>query len=280
MFFDPRIRSEKMADEKELSHEEWLAEERARLEKGFAFEPQPSSAASEPGPADEVLAGLGLGAGAVAGAVAPHPNPVTFEGTKAAVIVNALRKEIPDDDTRVQVEQTGDALVVTILQSQENRPQQFFPAVTATLIETPERLTVTVSELDQDTVRGAVSSMGSTLLDQGKRALLARRRGGVAGLLDTVGRVKEGVEDLVEDIQDLSLPRRVWRVIDRVGGAAEQAYLDKQRREQELQWQREAAERAWTHCEWCGRAYKDDEDNMPYCPACGAPRGERPASLK
>jgi len=268
-----------MADE-EQSHEEWLAAERARLDKGFTFEPQPSSAASKPGAGDEVLAGLGLGAGVVGGAAAPHPNPVTFEGCRAVVIVNALRAEIPDDDTRVQVDQAGDSVVVTVLQSQEKAPRQFSPALSATLIETLDTLTVTVGDLSQGTVRDTLSSIGSTLLDQGKKVLSGRGRSGVAGLLDAAGHVMKGVEGLVEDVQDLGLPRRVWEVIDRVGGAAEQAYLDERRTEQELQRKREAAERAWTHCAWCGRAYRDDEDDRADCPACGAVRGDKPASLK
>ena len=51
-----------MADEEknhdeELTHEEWLAAERARLEEGFTYEPQPSSAPAKPGTGDEILAG-------------------------------------------------------------------------------------------------------------------------------------------------------------------------------------------------------------------------------
>jgi len=268
-----------VTDDKQ-SHEEWLAAERARLDKGFSFEPQPSSAASKPSPADQALAGLGLGAGVVGGAAAPHPNPVTFEGCKAAVIVNALRTEIPGDDTRIQVDKTGNSVVVTILQSQENNPHQFSPALTATLIETPDMLTVTVSDLNQNSVRGTLSSIGSTFLDQGKKVLSGRKASGATGLLNAASHVMEGIEDLVEDIQDLGLPRRTWEVIDRVGGAAEQAYLAKRREEQELQRKREAAVRAWTHCAWCGRAYADDEDDETSCPSCGAPRGDKPVSLK
>ena len=268
--------------DKKQSHEEWLAAERERLNEGFSFEPQPSSAASDsgPAPAAQALAGLGLGAGVVGGAVAPHPNPTTFEGCKADVIVTALKKEFSGDDTHVQIAKADDSVVVTILQSQTNRPQQFTPALTATFIETPDTLTVTVSDLDQGTVRGTISSIGSTVLDQGKTILSKRRRLGVAGMLDAAGRVMDGVEDLVEDIQDLGLPRRVWEVIDRVGEAAEQAYLDQKRKEQELQWQREAAEQAWTHCASCGRRYKDSENSRTDCPSCGAPRGDKPAWLK
>lgn len=265
-----------MAD-KEQSLQEWLAEEQARLDKGFTFEPQPSSTASKPSAAGGILAGLGLGAGVVAGAVAPHPDTVTFEGVKAAVIAQALRSEIPDDDTRVQVDESGDAVVVTILHSQEDRPRQFSPALSATLIETADTLTVTVSDLSQGAVRGALGSVGSTVLDQGK-GLLFRRRG-IRGLFDAAGNIMEGAQDLVEDIQDLGLPKRVWQVIDRVGEAAEEAYLDEKRKEQERQREREAAERAWTHCESCGRAYQEDDDRMD-CPSCGAARGSKPAWLK
>lgn len=269
---------EKTRDE-ELTHEEWLAAERARLEKGFAYEPRPSSAPAKPGTADEVLAGLGLGAGVAAGSAAPHSNPTTFEGVQAAVIANALRNELPDDDTRVEAERTGDALVVTVLQSQENNPYQLLPALTVALIETAGMLTVTVSDLTERTVRGALGSIGSTVVEQGKRVLFRRRRG-VGGLFDAAGNVIEGVQDLVEDIQDLNLPRRVWTVIDRVGGAAEEAYLKDRREKQKARWEREAVERAWTRCEWCGRVYKDDEAERTDCPSCGAPRGDKPASLK
>jgi len=259
---------EKTRDE-ELTQEEWLAAERARLEKGFTYEPKPSSAPAKLGTGDEVLAGLGLGAGVVAGAAAPHPNPTTYEGVQAAVIANALRNELPDDDTRVEVERTGDALVVTVLQSQDDSRYQFLPALTVALIETAGMLTVTVSDLTDRTVRGALGSIGSTVVEQGKRMLFRRRRG-VGGLFDAAGNVIEGVQDLVEDIQDLALPRRVWNAIDRVGEAAEGAYLKDRREKQKAQWEREAVERAWTRCEWCGRD----------CPACGAPRGDKPASLK
>lgn len=78
-----------MTDEKN-GLEEWMAEERARLDKGFAFEPKPSSEASKPGAAEEILAGVGLGAGVVGGALAPHPDTVTFEGCRAAVIVQCI----------------------------------------------------------------------------------------------------------------------------------------------------------------------------------------------
>lgn len=266
-----------MAD-KEQSLKEWLAEERARLDKGFSFEPKPGPAASKPGAGEEILAGLGLGAGVVGGAVAPHPDTVTFEGCKAAVIANALRSEIPDDDTRVQVDRSGDSVVVTILQSQKSRPHQFSPALSASLIEAADTLTVTVSDLSQGAVRTALSSVGSTVLYQGKRLLFRRR--GIGGLLETAGDIMEGVEDLVEDIQDLGLPKRVWEVIDRVGGAAEEAYLEKRRKEREARRKREAAERAWTHCGWCGRAYGSDEDSVTECPSCGAPRGVKPAWVK
>ena len=231
-------------EEKKQSLDEWMTEERARLEKGFKYEPKPT-AIGGPSTGDDVLAGLGLGAAVVGGAVAPHPNPVTFAGCKAAVIVNALRAEIPDDDTRVQVNETTGSVVVTILQSQKNRPHEFSPALAATLIEKSDTLTVSVSDLDQDTVRTTLGSIGSTVLDQGKKILSGRKSAGVAGLLDAAGHVVQGVEDLVEDIQDMGLPQRVWKVIDRVGEAAEQAYLDEQRAKQELQWKQQAARRAY-----------------------------------
>jgi len=264
--------------DKEQSLEEWMAEERARLDKGFSFEPQSTSGASKPGAGDQVLAGLGLGAGVVGGAVAGHPDSVTFEGVKAAVIVNALKSEIADDDTRVRVERAGDSVVATILQSQAGQPYDFSPALTVTLIETSDALTVTVSDLNQDAVRGTLSSVGSTVLDQGKRLLLRRR--GIGALLETASDVMEGIGDLVEDIQDMSLPKRVWEVIDRVGKVAEEAYLDEQRKEQALQREREAAEWAWTHCESCGRAYREDEDSRVDCPSCGGVRGDKPDWLE
>ena len=67
-------------------------------------------------------------------------------------------------------------------------------------------------------------------------ARLRRRRRGVGGLIDMAGNLKDGVEDLVDDIQDLNLPKRVWAVIDRVGGAAEEAYLEEVRKARALEW--------------------------------------------
>ncbi len=265
---------EKRADE-EKSLQEWIEEERARLDKGFTYEPQPSSSeADKPGSAGQIAAGLGLGAGVVAGAAAPHPDSVTFEGVKANVIATVLSREIANDDTHVRVDRTGDSVVVTISQSQSSRPHQFSPALSATLIEKSDVLTVTVSDLSGEAKRSTLGSVGRTVLDKGKR--LAFRRRGVRGLIETAGDVMEGVEDLVEDIQDLGLPKRVWEVIDRVGEAAEQAYLDEKRKQQEIQWQREAAEHAWTHCESCGRAYREDEDDRVDCPSCGGVRGGKP----
>jgi len=265
-----------MAD-KEQSLKEWLAEEQARLDKGFTFEPKPVSQTSKPGTAAEILAGAGLGAGLVGGAIGPHPDTVTFERCRAGIIVNALKSEIADDDTRVRVDHSGNSVIVTILQSQASRPHAFSPALTVTLLETPDSLTVTVSDLDQDAKRSTLGSIGRTALNQGKRLLFKRR--GIGGLLQTASDVVDGVEDLVEDIQDLSLPKQVWEVVGRVGEATEKAYLEQQRKERELQQRRKAAERAWTHCESCGRAYREDEFNRVDCPSCGAPRGDKPAWL-
>jgi len=264
---------EKLSD-KEQSLEEWMAEEQARLDKGFTYEPKPSSETSKPGAAEEILAGAGLGAGLIGGAMAPHPNTITFAGCRARVIADALKSEIADDDTRVQIDRSGNSILVTILQSQASRPYDFFPALTATLLETSDELTVTVSNLDQDAKRGALGSIGRTALNQVKRLLFRRR--GIGGLIKTTGDVMEGVEDLVEDIQDLQLPKQVWEVIDRVGKAAEEVYLEERRKDQEARRKREEAERAWTHCPSCGRAYRDDEGNRVDCLACGAPRGPKP----
>ena len=268
-----------MTEDKKQSLDEWMEEERARLKEGFSYEPKPISQPSRPAVGDQIAAGLGLGAGVAAGALGPHPNPVTFEGCRANVIVTALKQELSDDDTRVQVDRSGNSLVATILQSQEHRPHQFYPVLTATLVETADTLTITLSELNQDASRGALSSVGSTVLDQGKQLLTRGRRRGIGGVLDMADNIKDGIEDVVEDIQDLTLPRRVWGIIDRVGEATERAYLDEKRKEQELQRQREAAERAWTHCEYCGRVYAEDEGSLTSCLACGGTRGPRPAWL-
>jgi hypothetical protein len=260
------------------SLEKWIAEEQARLEKGFTYEPKPASAPSRPGTADQIAAGLGLGAGVVAGAAAPHPSSVTFEGCTADVIVTALRTEIADHDIRVQVDRTRDSVVVTVLQSQAQLPHQFSPAVSVVLIEKPDVLTVTVSDLSEGVKRSTLGSMGRTVLNKGARLLFRRR--GVGGLVQTASDMVDGVEDLVEDIQDLGLPKRVWEVIDRVGEATERTYLAERRKQQEIQWQRTAAERAWTHCESCGRAFREDEASRVDCPSCGAPRGSKPDWLQ
>jgi hypothetical protein len=268
-----------MAEEErkaEQSREEWLAAERERLEKGFSFEPQPAPEDATPGPADDILAQLGLGAGVLAGVVAGHANPVTFEGCSAATIADALVAEIADADTQVTASETEDATIVRILQRQEPH-RQFAPALTVTLIETDETLTVAMSDLSPDVKRGTLGSLGRSAL-QGSRRLLVRRRG-LPGVLDAAGGLIAGIEDVAEDIQDLSLPRRVWVVIDLVGAAAEDTYLEDRRRKRALERKRQAAERAWTHCEWCGRAYAEEEAGVVQCPSCGASRGVEPEWL-
>jgi hypothetical protein len=268
-----------MAEEEkkeEQSVEEWLAEERKRLEEGFTFEPQPAPEGVKPGPADDILAQLGLGAGVLAGVVAGHANPVTFEGCRASTIANALVSEITSEDTRATLNEMEEATVVRILHRQGPQ-QRFSPALTVTLIETDETLTVAMSDLSPDVKRGSIGSIGRSAL-QGSRRLLLRRRG-LPGVLDAAGGLVEGIEDLAEDIQDLSLPKRVWLVIDRVGIAAEETYLEERRRRRALEHKRDAAERAWTHCEWCGRAYAEEEANIVQCPSCGAPRGAKPEWL-
>jgi hypothetical protein len=259
-----------MTEEKSL--QEWLAEERKRLDEGFSFEPEPS-AETEPSPADDILAELGLGAGVLAGVVAGHVNPAVFEGCKASTIVNALRAELAAEDTRVAIDETEQATTVSILQSQAPH-HRFSPALTVTLIESGDALTVAMSDLSQDATRGAIGSLGRTALRQSRELLLRRR--GLTGALDAARDLIEGVEDVTEDIQDLGLPGRAWRVIDRVGRAAEDAYLEEMGKRQAMERKREAAERAWTHCEWCGRAYAGDEEDIVQCPSCGAPRGPRP----
>ena len=106
-----------------------------------------------------------------------------------------------------------------------------------------------------------------------------RRRRGIGGLIETASDLIAGVEDVVEDIQDLNLPRRVWAVVDRVGVAAEDAYLEQQGRIEEQKRLREKAERAWTHCPSCGRAYEPTEVERMNCPSCGGARGPRPQWL-
>jgi hypothetical protein len=261
-----------------LSHEEWLEAERERLRKGFTYTPPPPSpdSGAAASTADQALAGLGLGAAAAAGVLGPHPNPITFQGIRASVVTNALRSEVSDDDTRVRVENTDDGPVVVISQSPAAAPHRFTPALTVTLLEAPDSLTVTVSELRKSALRDKWSSIGGTVLEQTGQVLGSRRRRGVGGLIDMAGSLKDGVEDLVDDIQDLNLPRRAWAVIDRVGGAAEEAYLEEVRKARTREWQREAALRAYTHCEWCGRAYAPEESGLVECPSCGGSRGSAP----
>ena len=258
-------------DEKQ-SLEEWIAEEQARLEKGFEYTPQPTTD-SGPDPADEVLAGLGIGAGVVGGAVGPHTNPVTFEGVRIPTITDALRSELTADDNRVEVARSGESTVVTILLSQANT-YQYLPALTVTLLESAGMLTVTMGDLDRDVVRGALASIGGEVVDQGKDLLFRRR--GIASVLDAAGNLIEGISDVAESIDDMTLPKQVWEVIDRVGEAAEEAYLEKKRQQQATQRRREEAERAWTHCPSCGRAFRPEESERVDCPACGGVRGDKP----
>lgn len=151
-----------MAEEqdKKKSLEAWLAEERRRLDEGFTFEPPAPPKDSPPDAAQDILAQMGLGAGVLAGVIAGHANPVTFDGCKASTMAEALVSHISGGDTRASVERSEDATVVTVLQSQENQPQGFSPALTVTLIETDETLTVAMSDLSGDAKRGAMGSLG------------------------------------------------------------------------------------------------------------------------
>ena len=121
------------------SHEDWLRSERERLRKGFEYTPPPPSpeTATGSGTADQVLAGLGLGAAATAGVLGPHPNPITFQGVSASVLVNALTAEISDTDPRVQAGQTAEGTVVVVSQSAASAPHRFTPALSVTLLDTP-----------------------------------------------------------------------------------------------------------------------------------------------
>ncbi len=257
--------------EKEKSLQEWLAEERQRLKKGFTYEPEPPRDDVPPA-ANDILAGLGLGAGILAGAAAGHANPTTFEGVRASTIVAALRSELSGPTTQVEVGESEQATTVTIYRSLQPH-QHAAPALTVTLIESGETLTVAVSDLSQAARRGVIGALGRTAVRQSGRLLLRRR--GLIGMLDAAGNLAAGMEDVTAGIQDLNLPKRVWAVIERVGSAAENSYLEERRRREASERERVAAERAWTHCEWCGRAYGAEEDGSVQCSSCGAPRGPK-----
>jgi len=257
----------------------WLAAEQARLDRGFQFEPKPTmSESTRSGSVETALAGVGLGAGVIAGAATPHPNPTVFQGVKPTLVINALREELADRDTRVQVNAGREAVEVTILQSQDQHPFDYLPAVTATMIDRDNTLTITVSDLSQNSARTAFGSMGKTVLREGKNVLVNRRMRGPGGLIDAAGSLIQGIGDVVEDIQDLNLPSRVWKVIDRVGNAAEQAYLDERAKTDARAREREQALHAWTHCPYCDRGYSEDEAQLTLCPACGGTRGDKPDS--
>lgn len=259
-------------EEKEI--DAWLQRERERLDAGFSFEPSPGVEADESSAADDALAGGGLGAALTTGTMGGHDNPVVFEGCKPDLIVSALRSEISSDDTRITTEEIDAGTVVTVLQSPSDRPHDFIPALTVTLIERADVLMATISGLSRDSKRKTLAAIGKTALKQGTRLFLSRR--GLYGMLREAGSLVESVQDVADDVEDLGLSKRVWAVIDRVGGAAEQAYLEEKRQRRDRRRRREAAERAWTHCEWCGRAYAGDEDEVVQCSSCGAPRGSKP----
>jgi len=266
--------------DKKQSLEAWLAEERQRLDQGFTYEPPPPLEDNPPDAAQDILAQMGLGAGVLAGIVAGHANPVTFDGCTASTMEEALVSHVSGGDTRVSVEHTENATVVTLLQSQAGGPHGFLPALTVTLIQTGETLTVAMSDLSGDARRGAIGSLGKAALHGGQRLLLRRR--GLAGALDAAGGLMETIERASEDIEDLGLPRRTWAIIDQVGEAAEITYWQEQRKRGIRERRREAAERAWTHCEYCGRAFGEDGEDgqsIVQCPSCGAPRGPKPAWL-
>jgi hypothetical protein len=262
-----------MAEDRK-SLEEWLAEERARQKEGFTYEGQPTTEAGSGSAAGEALAGLGLAAGVAGGALAPHANPVIFQGCKASTIAEALRAELPDDDTVVEVRHDSASVIVTVLEGRRGR-SGLRPMLSVTLVERANILTVTVGDLTDSSLRDTMGTVAGALLDSGRHLLLRRR--GVGGLLDTAGRLMDNVEDVVGEVQDLNLPRRVWAIIDRVGRAAEEAYLEEQHRARILERQREAELHAWTHCPYCGRAYAESEQNVVTCPSCGGPRGPKPS---
>ncbi len=270
----PRAEKGGMA-EKEKSLQEWLAQERQRLEEGFTYEPEPPGDDVPPA-ANDILAGLGLGAGILAGAAAGHANPATFQGVKASTIAAALRSELSGGTTHVEVGESAQATTVTIYRILQPH-QHAAPALTVTLIESGEILTVAVSDLSQAARRGVLGALGRTAVRQGGGLLLRRR--GLIGMLDAAGNLAAGVEDVTAGIQDLNLPKRVWAVIERVGTAAESSYLQEQSRREASERERREAERAWTHCEWCGRAYGPEEEGSVQCRSCGAPRGPRPPWL-
>lgn len=283
------------------SMEEWLAEERKRLDTGFTFTPGPTTSHGRPSPLGDITAGLGLGAGVVAGAVASHPNPSTYEGVGAIGVIQTLHSELGDNDTQVGWEKVaGETTWIVTVQKRDTETGRFQPALSVTLAETGDgpTLTVSVSSLRVDVktdvateaVRTAVGE-GTGIFGRVKDAANAARRGGIAGmaanLLDgatgAASAIAGGIGNIVESVSDSietwTLPRRIWEIIDRVAGSAEKAYLDEQRKAQEFGWKREAAERAWTHCESCGRAYREDEDDRVDCSSCGAPRGVKPAGM-
>jgi predicted Zn-ribbon and HTH transcriptional regulator len=184
-----------------------------------------------------------------------------------------LRSEIADDDTQVQVNRTGDSTTITFLLNQANS-YQFLPALTVTLLKAADALTVTMGDLDKSVARGAWASIGGTVVKQGKDAL--RRRRGPGSLLDAAGNLIEGISEVAESADDLALPKQVWAVIDRVGKAAEEAYREEKRLKEQAQRMREEAERAWTHCPSCGRAFRPDEAQRVNCSSCGGVRGPKP----
>jgi len=265
-------------DNEEQSLEEWLEEERQRLKKGFSYEPSPPSTPERPNATDQILAGLGLGAGVAAGTIAGHANPITFEGCSPELIISALESEFATGDTRIEVRRADTASVVTIFQAQADHPGTFSPALSITLIRPEETITIAMSDLSQQAKREALGSMGSTLLRQGRQLLFRRR--GVGGLVDSADGLLNTIESISEDIQDLTLPQQVWAVVDHVGGAAEEAYLEAEKRRRRLERKREAAERAWLYCPSCGRAYRPDEAERVNCPSCGGDRGPKPDWLK
>jgi hypothetical protein len=263
------------------SREEWLADEQARLKQGFAFVPPPAAVPAAPsgagGAGDQALAALGIGAGVIGGALGPHPNPVSFEGVEAAVLADALHAELADADTCVQVNRSGAALVVTVLQCPNGGQGRFQPALALTLLEAGDTLTVTMSELSKGASGSAIGEIGGTLLQHGWGMLAGRRRG-LGGLVNTVGHVIQGAGQVAETLDDLRLPQRSWAVIDRVGAAAEASYLEAKRRSDAGRRKRAAALHSWTHCDYCGRAYEAEEATISNCPACGGPRAARPAA--
>ncbi len=238
-----------------------------------------SSSASAPLPDEKgdemvtsVLAGLGIGAAAVAGATG---NTEFFQGVKTSDLVAPLRAEFHNNATRLSVSDTGsESLLATISLLTEN---EAVPAMTINLTRINDGTEVKVNDLSTRSVIETVKSGGEQLLKMAQQGLnlLNPRRGGLSAenILSSASPAMQTFAELAEQVGNLKLKDRAWKVMRSTAESLEAQYKAEQ---QALREQRERLEKAWDNyfnCPGCAVPFGADETN---CHVCGTARPDKP----